>query len=102
MNSYYSNSVEGQSTHPLHIESALRKDFYPMPSIAKGQRIAVAHIEAEKELEGLKLPEAEAFKSETLRKAHESLYRRLQPDDRVTDEGLVVVPGQWLQVTELG
>jgi len=98
MNSYYSNRIEGQSTHPLHIESALRKDFSATPGIAKRQRIAVAHIAAEKELEGLKLPEAEAFKSETLRKAHESLYRRLQPDDRITDEGQVVIPGQWRQV----
>ena len=98
MNSYYSNRIEGQSTHPLNIESALRKDFSATPGIAKRQRIAVAHIAAEMELEGLKLSEVEAFKSETLRKAHENLYRRLQPDDRVTDEGQVVIPGQWRQV----
>ena len=51
MNSYYSNRIEGQGTHPLQIARALANDFSLQPDIAKLQRIAIAHIEAEKGLE---------------------------------------------------
>lgn len=51
MNSYYSNRIEGQSTHPLNIARALRHDFSSRPAVARLQRIALAHIEAERELE---------------------------------------------------
>lgn len=98
MNSYYSNRIEGQSTHPLNIEKALHQDFSAKPDVARRQRIALAHIEAEKELEALGLSEAQAFSSETLRLAHDALYRRLSPNDRRTDEGLDVPPGHWRDV----
>ena len=42
MNSYYSNRIEGQSTHPLNIERALRQDFSDKPDVAKLQRLALA------------------------------------------------------------
>ena len=51
MNSYYSNRIEGQSTHPLNIERALHQDFSDKPDVAKLQRLALAHIDAERELE---------------------------------------------------
>lgn len=98
MNSYYSNRIEGQSTHPVNIEKALRQDFSATPDIARRQRVALAHIEAEKELEALGLSPAQAFHSETLRLAHEALYRRLTPEDRRTEEGLDVLPGRWREV----
>ena len=44
MNSYYSNRVEGQSTHPANIERALAHDFSDKPDIAKLQRVAIAYI----------------------------------------------------------
>jgi len=48
MNSYYSNGIEGQSTTPRNILAALYQDFSHWPEIVQLQRIAVAHIEAEK------------------------------------------------------
>jgi hypothetical protein len=51
MNSYYSNRIEGQSTHPLNIERALKADFSDQPNVAKRQRLALAHIRAEMALE---------------------------------------------------
>src|SRR5471030_2856588 len=51
MNSYYSNRIEGHSTHPHNIERALHRDFSDHPSIARLQRLALAHIDAERELE---------------------------------------------------
>ncbi|HUD34680.1 MAG TPA: Fic family protein [Variovorax sp.] len=94
MNSYYSNRIEGQSTHPAHIERALKRDFSDRPDVARGQRIALAHIEAEHALEPLITTEAAALGSGFLQKAHESLYSRLLPVDRVTEDGRTIVPGE--------
>ena len=46
MNSYYSNRIEGQATHPANIERALQHNFSDKPDVAKRQRVALAHIEA--------------------------------------------------------
>lgn len=93
MNSYYSNRIEGQSTHPANIERALRRDFSDTPDVARRQRVALAHIEAERELEGIVTTEAGALSSGFLKKAHESLYRRLPEPDRLTDDGRIIIPG---------
>ena len=94
MNSYYSNLIEGQSTHPANIDRALRQDFSSQPDIAQCQRIAVAHIKAEKELEVLAADEAQALSSAFLLRAHASLYGRLSSEDRITSQGRTVEPGQ--------
>lgn len=93
MNSFYSNRIEGQSTHPLNIERALQNDYSNKPDEARLQRIARAHIEAEIELEE-ELGERSALTSAFLIDAHRALYARLEPDDRITDDGEVIVPGQ--------
>ena len=100
MNSYYSNGIEGQATHPANIERALRHDFSEKPDVAKRQRIALAHIEAERELEQGVTTEAAALSSMLLREAHKSLYSRLSPEDRITEDGRVVEPGE-LRVHEV-
>lgn len=93
MNSYYSNRIEGQGTHPLNIEQALRREFSDKPDVARLQRIAVAHIEAARELEE-RLPSTIVPASTNfLQAAHEALYSRLAEEDRATEDGQVVVPG---------
>ena len=93
MNSYYSNRIEGQSTHPMNIERALRQDFSDQPDVAKRQRVALAHIEAERQLEEIVGSEAGTLSSGFLKKAHESLYSRLPEPDRRTDDGRIITPG---------
>lgn len=95
MNSYYSNLIEGQSTHPANIDRALRHDFARQPRIAKLQRIALAHIEAERELEALAAEGDRPLSSAFLQRCHAALYQRLRAEDRTTDDGIVVVPGDW-------
>lgn len=94
MNSYYSNRIEGQGTHPVHIARALKADFSDQPDIARRQRLAVAHIQAEQALEALGLSELEALHSSRLLLAHRLLYEQLQPEDRRTEEVLDLLPGQ--------
>ena len=97
MNSYYSNLIEGQGTHPRNIERALRHDFSAKPAVAQRQRIAVAHIDAERDLEQQaqvgETTEGDLLKSEFLVKAHAALYSRLEERDRITKDGLVIAPG---------
>lgn len=97
MNSYYSNRIEGESTHPVNIERALKKDFSAKPETAKLQRLAVAHIDAERELEAMVTDEASALRSDFLLKAHHALYSRLPAEDRVTEDGDIVEPGSLRQ-----
>ena len=93
MNSYYSNRIEGQSTHPLNIARALRKDFSDKPDVAQLQRLALAHIDAERVLEQRVVDGGKALGSAFLVQAHEELYDRLSSADRTTIDGLVVKPG---------
>lgn len=93
MNSYYSNLIEGQATHPANIARALKRDFSDKPDIAQRQRIAIAHIDAELELEAAHASDAAALKSRFLQRAHACLYGRLPPADRMSPNGRVVEPG---------
>lgn len=92
MNSYYSNLIEGQSTHPKNIDRALAQDFSDKPDTARKQRIAVAHITAERELEGEGVAEEEVLRSHYLRKAHQAFFGHLEESDRMVEDR-VVIPG---------
>lgn len=93
MNSYYSNRIEGQGTHPRNIERALRKDFSDKPEVARLQRIALAHIEAEKTLEEKTISGTNPRVSSFAIQAHKELYGRLSKEDRTTKDGLAAEPG---------
>ena len=93
MNTYYSNRIEGQGTHPANIARALRRDFSAQPKTAQLQRIALAHIEAEQELEQKLAAGAQPLTSRFLCEAHHALYSRLSEEDRTTEDGRIVKPG---------
>tara|TARA_B100000989_G_scaffold116825_1_gene85998 strand:- start:2884 stop:4080 length:1197 start_codon:yes stop_codon:yes gene_type:complete len=97
MNSYYSNRIEGHSTHPVNIAKGLRHDFSDKPDIARLQRLAIAHIEAEVEIETM-INQDESFSpfsSAGIQKIHNALYSRLSIDDRTVQEGRIVEPGEF-------
>ncbi|EGF31306.1 hypothetical protein IMCC9480_81 [Oxalobacteraceae bacterium IMCC9480] len=94
MCSYYSNRIEGQGTHPRHIEQALRKNFSGRPEVARLQRVAVAHIDAERELEALVGAGTSPMSSALLMASHRALYARLANEDRTTQDGHVIAPGE--------
>lgn len=104
MNAYYSNRIERQETHPSNIVRALKADFSTKPETARRQRVAVAHIEAERELEQMltdarahmgagQSPEGLALQTQFLVNAHRALYARLPEQDRTTEDGRVIEPG---------
>jgi Fic family protein len=95
--SYYSNRIEGQHTHPREIERALRKDFDKAPDKARLQRLAIAHIDTQKEMESWLAaePALSVYSPDFIARLHASFYGKLPPDERITKEGDAVVPGEW-------
>jgi Fic family protein len=96
MNSYYTNKIEGQHTKPADIERALRKDFDADMTMARKQRLAVAHMDVEEQLERTQAPDGRgSFSALFVREIHRLLYEKLPEPDRVTDEGEHIVPGEY-------
>jgi Fic family protein len=96
MNSYYTNKIEGQHTRPAEIERALLRDFDADQKEARKQRLAIAHIEAEVELEAStpKKPPL-LYEPRLLQHIHKSLFGKLPPKERTTDAGEAIEPGAW-------
>jgi Fic family protein len=100
MNSYYTNRIEGQHTRPAELEQALRKDFSNDVLLAAKQRLAVAHIDAEIELEQRYRGEAGAralYSLDAVRDLHQTLFARLPLQDLQAGGEAPIVPGQWRQ-----
>lgn len=96
MNSYYTNRIEGQHTRPLEIERALARNFSGNKELAARQRLALAHIEAETEIEMRYAGEAGAcqlYSAAAVCDLHRELFARLPAEDLASAEGEPVVPG---------
>lgn len=95
VNSYYSNRIEGEQTLPRDIERALRKSYSTEPAKARLQRLAVAHIETQEEMERRLAadPDLAVFSTPFLASLHRGFYERLTKEDRVTEAGDEVAPG---------
>jgi Fic family protein len=96
MNSYYSNKIEQQHTKPAAIEAALQKHFDADAALAKKQRLAIAHMEVEQEIEQ-KYRETnprDLFDPRVAKGIHGLLYGKLPAEDRVTNDGKPIVPGE--------
>jgi Fic family protein len=79
INSYYSNLIEGNSTHPADIERAMRKDYFTEPAQRDLQLESLAHIEVQRAIEEriLREPSTEPSNPEFLRWVHGEFYSRL-------------------------
>lgn len=88
MNSYYSNKIEGQHTLPLEIEQALRNDYAQDPDKARRQRLALAHMATEQQLETLwpGWDTARVWSPQTVQDIHQDLFARLPLADLVLPE----------------
>src|SRR5262249_24503116 len=76
MNSYYTNKIEGQQTRPSDIERALHRDFDADADLAKKQRLAIAHMEVEEQVEKAVTaqPARDVFTSKMVCGIHRLLY----------------------------
>ncbi len=98
MNSYYTNKIEGQHTRPADIERALANQYDADAKQARKQRLAVAHMAAEAELEARAtgLSRTALYDPPLVSDIHGALYSRMPEAERLTDEGdETITPGAW-------
>lgn len=98
MNSYYTNRIEGQHTRPHELDQALRRDYSHDSALAARQRLAVAHIEAERELELRYAGPSQApqlYSAAAVADIHRSLFARLPSQDLTSERDIPVEPGSF-------
>ncbi len=96
MNSYYTNRIEGQHARPSDIERALLRQVDSDSEIARRQRLAVSHLEAERKLDDLWMnrPLADLYTVDAVSEIHRSLFDRLPPEDCRSEDGEIMIPGE--------
>ena len=97
MNSYYTNRIEGEHTRPHELEQALRKDFSHDARLAAKQRLALAHMDAEVELEARYAGEegaAALYTPQVVLDVHRALFARLPAADLEAGPGPKFEPGR--------
>ena len=100
INSYYSNLIEGHSTHPIDIERAMRNDYSSEPAKRALQEESAAHIEVQVALEKrlLSEPELDVVSPEFIFWLHEQFYSRMPAEfcyvNHPDGGRLEVVPGK--------
>lgn len=99
MNCYYSNLIEGHSTHPRDIDRALAEDYSEEPEKRNLQKEAVAHIEVQAMIDNGRAPDCYPASPEFVVWLHREFCSRL-PDELLKSENpdskevLRVVPGE--------
>ena len=95
MNCYYSNLIEGHRTLPLDIEKALRNEYSKDQQIHDLQKLAVAHIRAEKALQEMVDKGSDPATPEFLKTAHRIFCEALPESMLVLSDGSKLIPGVW-------
>ncbi len=101
INSYYSNLIEGHSTHPVDIERAMRQNYSGDPAKRDLQMESLAHVKCQREIEALLLaePDLNPADSNFIAWLHRIFYEQLPVELRrvkykETGETLEVAPGE--------
>jgi Fic family protein len=104
VNSYYSNLIEGNPTHPADVIRAASGHESMQPAKRAWERESIAHMEVQRLIEGRLAaePELAVASPEFISWVHEQFYTRLPQEFRyvthpVTKERFEVVPGQLRQ-----
>jgi len=104
-NSYYSNLIEGNYTHPVDIERAIKKDFAADPAVRHRQEEAQVHIEVQKIIAAkIDTGQIRVCTADFIRLIHRLFYERLSKDfwmvqNEETGEVQELVPGHFRQTT---
>ncbi|MFZ5798111.1 MAG: Fic family protein [Thermodesulfobacteriota bacterium] len=104
INSYYSNLIEGHSTHPVDIERAMRQDYSSDPAKRDLQKESLAHINCQRAVESRlrEDPDLNIAGSDFISWLHRIFYEQLPDElrfvrDRETGERAEVRPGEFRQ-----
>ena len=104
INSYYSNLIEGHSTHPVDIERAMHQDYSSDPARRNLQQESLAHINCQREIESRlrENPGINVAESDFIRWLHRIFYEQLPAElryvkDEKSEEYAEVIPGEFRQ-----
>jgi Fic family protein len=78
VNSYYSNKIESEGTHPLDIDKALNKEFSSNQKEKKLQILSLAHIEVQRYIEN---SVTNPFSQDFILSIHKALYDKPKMQD---------------------
>lgn len=98
-NSYYSNQIESEGTHPLDIENAMKKDFFSDEKKRSLQFLSLAYIDIQKELEDKVLNDKNIFTREFLLEIHNKFYTKEGMDSFLNisnnEKNITMIPGKF-------
>lgn len=73
-NSYYSNRIEAQSTHPIEIEKAMKKQFSKDTKEEQLQKLSLAHIKTQEYIEQYCSSKKTVISREFIKSIHKEFY----------------------------
>jgi Fic family protein len=98
-NSYYSNKIESEGTHPIDIENAMKKNFSTDEKKRKLQFLSLAYIEAQKQLENIVTTNINIFTKEFIQSIHKTFYTQMGMEAFLTikqgELSVVMQPGEF-------
>lgn len=76
INSYYSNKIESEGTHPIDIERAMKNDFSQDDKKKSMQQLSLVHIDVQKYLESTLDRSSKPYSLEKILEIHEVFYSK--------------------------
>lgn len=75
-NSYYSNLIESEGTHPLDIEKAMKKDFSLEKKKKDLQQLSLVHIQIQNYIDSIIKKEKDTYLLSTILDIHKEFYSK--------------------------
>ena len=100
VNSYYSNQIESEGTHPIDIDKATRQEFSSDSKEKQLQQLSLVHIEVQKYVEHYFTQEQTPYSRAFILDVHRELYSHLdmayflQIEDKENHKTIEMVPGK--------
>ena len=100
VNSYYSNQIESEGTHPIDIDKATREEFSSNSKEKQLQQLSLVHIEVQKYVESYFTEGQTPYSRDFVLDVHRELYSHpdmahfLQIEDTENNTIIEMVPGK--------
>ena len=100
VNSYYSNQIESEGTHPIDIDKASRQEFSSDSKEKQLQQLSLVHIEVQKYVENYFSEGQTPYSKDFILDVHRELYSHpdmahfLQIEDKENHKTIEMIPGK--------
>ena len=98
-NSYYSNMIESEGTHPIDIEKAMKRDFYEDDKRKRLQLLSLAHIETQRFIELYIKENNNIYTTYFIKLIHQKFYTMESMDSflkiKYNDKTFKMMPGDF-------